>query len=785
MDCPETVKQTLSTNISENEPCAASQGQHKVLGAFFCLCGKIMIAVTLAAFLSAFLVGGLFYKQASDNALNNEIDKLTISTRLIAPLFTDAFQRLENDLSVVYATPPIKGILRATQHDGIDPSDGSSLELWKRRLETIFSSVLASKGSYLQLRYIGLADHGREIVRVDRNGTFIRPVSEKELQSKGDEFYFKAALNLAPGEFYLSPATLNREHGEIQKPYMPVIRLILPVHDEQGKLFGLLVLNASYEKVLASVLQRLSIDHDLHVLDERGNHLIYKKDGFHWEFHFQEVDPESRNNPIIQAVINSPKKEETILTSSEGKETLFYFKKLPFNKIDRNRFLAIALSIPKATLLEPTEHARRNVLLLTLVLVIASSLCAAFLGKLISRPIRNMTSEVQAYGEGREILNLPVERYDEIGYLARSFQTMLDNLRQSQNQLRTAKIFQDKVMSSIPDLIFVKDENLKIIMTNAAFEAFYESGKTDNEQAAQAFWEQDQKALSEGYSEAEETVTLPNGETHILATKKVRFENEQGEQFILGISRDITHLKKAEAEIMRSNEELERFAYIASHDLQEPLRMVSNFTILLADEYKEKIDQQGQDYIDRITRSAQRMQNLVSDLLEYSRLGTDERGASDCDTRAVIDIALENLKESVEQTGAVMSIEKNLPKITANPIRLCRLMQNLIGNAIKYRAPDRPPEIHIGVQDQGEKWLFCVKDNGIGIKKEYLGQIFEIFKRLHNRQDYSGTGIGLAVARKIVEGFDGQLWAESEFGRGSAFYFTVPKHPAESERKTR
>lgn len=250
--------------------------------------------------------------------------------------------------------------------------------------------------------------------------------------------------------------------------------------------------------------------------------------------------------------------------------------------------------------------------------------------------------------------------------------------------------------------------------------------------------------------------------------------NMSGKRMFVGTIRDISDRKHAEDELIRSNEELERFAYIASHDLQEPLRMVSNFTCLLKDEYEERLDEQGLQYMKFIVDASARMQNLVNDLLEYSRVEAQESGFSDVDCAQQTKATIETLQEIIEETNATINVEA-LPTIYANPVRFSRLMQNLVGNAIKYRKKNQNPHIHIKAEDKTTYWLFSVSDNGIGIKEEYLDQIFVIFKRLHGKQEYQGTGIGLAICKKIAESFGGRIWATSEPSKGSIFYFTVPK----------
>ena len=251
-----------------------------------------------------------------------------------------------------------------------------------------------------------------------------------------------------------------------------------------------------------------------------------------------------------------------------------------------------------------------------------------------------------------------------------------------------------------------------------------------------------------------------------------------GSRMFVGTIRDISDRKRAEEELLRSNEELERFAYIASHDLQEPLRMIANFTSLLEAEHGSSLDPQASEYMNFIVDAARRMQELVSDLLEYSRLGYEDAGYTELDTRAQTELALTNLEEGIQGTHAIITID-DLPVIRANPVRFLRLMQNLMGNGIKYRKKDQRPEILVSAKDTGDEWVFSVSDNGIGIKEQYLNQIFVIFKRLHNRQEYKGTGIGLTICKKIVESMGGKIWAESEPDKGSTFHFTIPKEKAE------
>ena len=221
-----------------------------------------------------------------------------------------------------------------------------------------------------------------------------------------------------------------------------------------------------------------------------------------------------------------------------------------------------------------------------------------------------------------------------------------------------------------------------------------------------------------------------------------------------------------------SNRELEQFAYVASHDLQEPLRMVSSFTQLLERRYKDKLDDDANDYIGFIVEGAQRMKNLIDDLLTFSRLNTTSREFEVVLMDVALDDVLINLKAYIRDHNAQINHD-TLPTIKGDPIQINQLLQNLIANAIKFHG-DKPPQIQISAEEFGDKWLFSIKDNGIGIDTKHQDQIFSIFKRLHTREDYEGTGIGLSICKRIVERHGGHIWVESELGNGSTFYFTIP-----------
>ena len=256
------------------------------------------------------------------------------------------------------------------------------------------------------------------------------------------------------------------------------------------------------------------------------------------------------------------------------------------------------------------------------------------------------------------------------------------------------------------------------------------------------------------------------------------WETRKG-RFYAGIARDVTDRKQAEdilyqhtEELKRSNADLEQFASAASHDMQEPLRIISSFSQLLAKQYKGKLGKDADEFITYISEGAFRMQALIQDLLAYSRLTTQGKTLKSVEVSKVVDHAMYNLRIAIEESQAEVSLD-SLPVVQGDPAQLAQLFQNLIGNALKFRG-EKPPRIHIRAESNGKFCTLAIEDHGIGLDPKFGDRIFAIFQRLHTRNEYKGTGIGLALCKKIVERHGGRIWVESQPRKGATFYFTLP-----------
>jgi PAS domain S-box-containing protein len=364
------------------------------------------------------------------------------------------------------------------------------------------------------------------------------------------------------------------------------------------------------------------------------------------------------------------------------------------------------------------------------------------------------------------------------------------DLWESQQQLQA-------ILDNSPTLIFVLDNQNRHLLSNRSYENLL---STTNEQLigksiydvwsaefAEAFATINKQVLDQCLCiETEEVAPLDDG-IHTYLVNKFPLLDANGVPYaVCGIAADITERKRTEqkleqltTDLKRSNQDLEQFAYVASHDLQEPLRAIKGFTQLLRQDYQNQLDESAQEYMSYIVDGATRMQQLIQDLLTYCRLSTDHQGVAAIDCNAVVRQAIANLEVAIADSNATVTHE-SLPTIKADKTQLIQLFQNLISNAVKFHR-DEPPEVHIYAQLRNQEWLFFVRDNGIGIESKYLTRIFEVFKRLHSRTEFSGTGIGLAICKKIVESHSGSIWAESQPGLGTTFYFKIPLAPPQGE----
>lgn len=452
------------------------------------------------------------------------------------------------------------------------------------------------------------------------------------------------------------------------------------------------------------------------------------------------------------------------------------------------------------------KHLSKNILTLyfiTGLIFLTSILFVAFFvyPKIVVR-LHRLADDTQKIVAGDYETKIDISGNNEISQMSRAleeFKLGLIAKEVAEKEMHDTKKFQDLIMEHIPDLIFVKDSEFHIVQANPAFLGLYPEDMRDdvigattlekfNKKEADEFLKYDRQALEEGSSETEEKVQFPNGETKTVYTKKVRFEDSHGASFVLGVSRDITEINQAQtslreseerlkgvvADLERANVDLKRFTFVASHDLQEPLRKLQQFSIFLEEDCSAELSEDAHYFLSVIKASSQRMSQLIKDLLSYSRNSSSELNLVEVDLAELVKSIATEFEVLISETNADIVVGK-LPLITGDPTALGHLLRNLISNAIKYRAPGRDPRIEINSYkpEDGDVLKLIVQDNGIGLDMKYADRIFEPFQRLHNEADYPGSGIGLAICKTICQRHGWDIQVKGEAGNGAKFIISI------------
>jgi len=426
----------------------------------------------------------------------------------------------------------------------------------------------------------------------------------------------------------------------------------------------------------------------------------------------------------------------------------------------------------------------------TLLAISVGLTFAYFMARSLTRGIDTLVQTAGRVRTGGRMERVKLERKDELGLLAEDFNQMLDALTANEAQL---KLLLDSTAEGIygmaPDgrLTFCNPAALRILGFRNASELLGQDihrlihhsrpdGSPYPPEECKVY-----AALRESKGQHEDREVYWRADGSPVPVEYWSYPIVQDGKTVGAVVTflDISERKRAEEllakkidELTRSNAELERFAYVASHDLQEPLRMVASYVQLLAKRYQGRLDTDADDFIHYAVDGATRMQQLINDLLAYSRVGTRGKEFSSTDCNRVVEDALFNLSRAIADSNAEISSDK-LPNVMADRGQLVQVFQNLIANGIKFHGKEKP-DIHIGVSLTGKEWRFTVRDNGIGIAAEHTARLFQIFQRLHSREEYPGTGIGLSICKRIIERHGGRIGVESEVGKGSTFWFTLP-----------
>lgn len=738
---------------------------------------RFTVATVAIALVSAAVTGLAVNLGIQSTLFQIEQQTRQVETTRLADQVNRKIETLRQDLVVLMRGAPIAELMEATPAGGLPP-----LEL-VAETERLFKAEALAKPHYLELRAIGVRDGGRELVRINQaqGGGDVVVASQAEMQRKGYRDFFQKTIVLPPGRIHMSDVDLNVDKGTIQQnPIVPVLRASTPVYGRNGRPLGIAIINVDMAPTLNRI-RNLGYPGRSYIVNTQGHYLLHPDPSRDFAFQFGPAARLQDDFPTLAGLPGTRSPRTQRLSGPNGEKIIV--TAAPVVLPGGGRMVVISMAPSSGTAI--STQARNVILVAALAAGLAGALAAMLVARTVSQPLVQVTDAARAFLQKGDLI-LPRDRTGEVGVLAETLQRMHETIRDRNQALELQERRLRLMIDASSSAMLMVDHHRIIQLVNATAETTF--GYCAHELIGQPIEilvpinaRASHPAHVEGFLANPETRAMGAGRD-LYGRRKDGMEIpvEIGLSpitmpeglFTLASIIDITERKGYEDELKRSNAELEQFAYIASHDLQEPLRMVSNYTQLLAEGYRGQLDEKADKYIHYAGDGARRMQQLICDLLSYSRIGSQGAPFAPVTVDEVVADVVQVLQTKIDETGATITFS-DLPVVIGDAGQLRQLFQNLLTNAIKFRS-DAPPRITITSKSKKGSWIFSVQDNGIGMDMKHAERIFDMFQRLHERGKFEGSGIGLAITRRIVNRHGGEIWLESAPDKGSTFYFTLP-----------
>jgi PAS domain S-box-containing protein len=731
---------------------------------------KITLLACAASLATALVMSGFAYFRTSETSLNTAIEDLAGARRRAALQFRDTFRSMQDDTYTLARSPPVSGIMRSAAHGGIDPEADLTTEQWKQRLATQFTALLRSHPTYSQVRLIGLADSGRELVRVNRAGRGFETVPGADLQQKSGEPYFQHGAALAPDGVYFSPITYNRENNHIDAALAPTVRSVVPVYNDHGVIFGMIVINVDYGALLAGPFLTVELNGQSFIVNQTDSEREYLTESV-----AAQPDLNLLPAPGLQLSPAESGSEAVFLEAGIGGD----FINLPVNTGATQSPLGAVLSLPRDELMRTVIATQRQSIILAAFLILLSCITTAVVANRLTRPMRRMAQDIANAQDPRHPLHLPVGAGDEIGELARAFQTMTEGLQK--NEVKTRAI-----INSVVDGLIVIDEFGIVDSYNPACQRIfgYDAGEVLGQNIKMLMpspYHEEHDQYLHAYQRTKTRKIIGIG-------REVAGRRKDGSTFPMDLSvseimlndrphycgmvRDISARKQMD--IMK-----DEFISTVNHELRTPLTSIYGALGLLKIKAAGRLDAKSNQLLELAHNSCQRLTVLVNDILDLEKIA-----AGKVEYRfEIIDIC--ELVSSIVTQNASLAESRSITLETHFEIgdvavrldtgRFHQALINLLSNALRYSPQNDVVTISVAKRGSGQVRI-SVADNGPGIPESFQDKVFDRFAQADSsltRQEGS-SGLGLNITQTLIQAFGGEVSFETEEGRGTVFHFDLP-----------
>ncbi|MBK81424.1 MAG: hypothetical protein CMQ43_11015 [Gammaproteobacteria bacterium] len=763
------------------------------------------------------------YEYVRRIAEEREIDRLVSENDMLRLQVETRLRSVLNDLQVIREYPPILGLARSVSSGGVDPEDGSTTEAWRQRLGVIFRAMLDARPSYTQIRYVGVAERGRELVRVERTSAgSVHVTQEDRLQSKSQRDYFRVGVGLPAGAMAFSQVTPNIEFGEVVADDPPTIRAVTPIRGADGEVFGVLVINADFVKLVAGISQFERRKYVTHFIDPASNRIRTDTDGsieFHWA---SEGSDELRG--WVSRITSGGVPANQFSGEYQGRTYLTHASELQLDGVYNAAGFHLVSVADEATLFADVLVLQQRMIAIALAVVLFGGLVGALFGRRLVVPLNALAESMEKYGSS-ESLNLPTRDRTEIGGVARRFEALTRRLREIESAERAVRVQLESVVNGAVDGLITIDTEGSVLSFNPACERLFGVAAGDVlGRNVSMLMPETVAAHHDGYV-ADHMRT--GRERMIGMRRQLQARRRDGTEFPIelsvsrielpdriifsGIVRDVSErvtalalledtidqlehtnvaLSEANERLDQANGDVRSLAYIISHDLKAPLINLLSFSGELRELMDELQSLTGNDtpeardraqqimgetvplVLGFVEESAARMDIKLNLILQLSKLGRYEFRPEPVDLASVFEGAVADAAAPEDRASVTVEVDPTPFNVDRQAVTI--IAANLVSNALKYRSDDRPLSVIItGTREDGRMHL-CVEDHGRGIAPDDLTDVFNLFRRV-GRQDTKGDGIGLSYCSMLVKRLNGRIWCESVLGRGSRFHVVLPE----------